>query len=176
MPQLLFVRHGQSQANADHVIGDQFSPLTDLGAQQAQTAVETLRGESITKILCSPYARAQQTAHIIAATLKLKVPIETLDDLRERHYGPLMNQPKEHETPWYYTGDAPGVETPHELFARMQRCFEALKILAEKDDLLVIGHAVSGFYLHQIAAQKASLEVFDEARDIANASVVKIEW
>lgn len=174
MSQFLFVRHGQSQANADGVIGDPASPLTELGIQQAHATAEQLRGEPITKIVCSPYARAQQTAAIIKETLQLDVPTEIVDDLRERYFGPLMNRPKDHDIAWYYTADIPGVESPAALLHRMQRCFETLKTLARHDSLLVVGHAMSGYYLRHAARGKTGPVIYNEADDILNAEVLKI--
>ena len=78
-----FVRHGESQANALHVIAnrDQPYPLTPLGEQQARDLAERLAGEPVTRVLHSPILRAVQTAQILAA--RLNAPIEAADALRE---------------------------------------------------------------------------------------------
>lgn len=47
---LYFVRHGESEANTQHVISNRESPfgLTDLGKQQANTLVYNLRDVPVT--------------------------------------------------------------------------------------------------------------------------------
>ncbi|MDP3045899.1 MAG: histidine phosphatase family protein [Chloroflexota bacterium] len=84
-----FVRHGESQANAFHVIAnrDQPYPLTPLGEQQARDLAERLAGEPVTRVLHSPILRAVQTAQILAA--RLNAPIEAADALREPDCGVL---------------------------------------------------------------------------------------
>jgi isoleucyl-tRNA synthetase len=64
------VRHGQSEANArGHVIScdvNQPDSLSTLGHTQAEKAGEALAGKKIDLIITSPFARAQETAKIIA--------------------------------------------------------------------------------------------------------------
>jgi broad specificity phosphatase PhoE len=65
--QLLLIRHGQSQANIDHIIQDEHDPLTDLGRQQADTLGRHLAAtREITHLYSSPLARARETAEIIS--------------------------------------------------------------------------------------------------------------
>lgn len=70
---LLYVRHGESQANVDFVFAGQRndSPLTKLGEQQAQTAGSGLLEQHIRidRIISSPLVRALQTAEIIAGII-----------------------------------------------------------------------------------------------------------
>lgn len=64
--QLLLIRHGQSQANIDHIIQGDDDPLTDLGRQQAETLGRHLAAtREITHLYSSPLARARETAEII---------------------------------------------------------------------------------------------------------------
>jgi broad specificity phosphatase PhoE len=85
---MILLRHGQSEFNRlftetrrDPGIVD--PKLTDLGAAQARAAAEALREEKITRIICSPYTRALQTAEPIAAALGLKPHINPI--VRERY-------------------------------------------------------------------------------------------
>ena len=65
--ELYLVRHGQSQANANHIMQgakiDQ--PLTDKGRMQANETKEKLSGIQFDKIFVSPLKRSSETAEII---------------------------------------------------------------------------------------------------------------
>lgn len=92
------MRHGQSKANAEGVIADRHSPLTNEGIKQARKTALELADFGITVIASSPYFRTQQTAQIIASELGLNpAHIKIIDELRERELGVLQNQPREHE-------------------------------------------------------------------------------
>lgn len=71
---MYFVRHGQSEFNVVYSItlqdpGIRDAPITQRGQSQALGAAQHLRDKKITKIICSPYTRALQTANIIATEL-----------------------------------------------------------------------------------------------------------
>lgn len=84
-----FVRHGESQANALHVLANrnQPYPLTPLGEQQAHELAERMAGAPVLRVFHSPIPRAVQTAQVIAA--RLRVPLEPADGLREPDCGVL---------------------------------------------------------------------------------------
>lgn len=84
-----FVRHGESEANVQHVITNRGHayPLTEKGRAQAQALTEELTGAGITRIVSSPLLRAAQTAEILSAGLGLSY--EVADALREFDCGVL---------------------------------------------------------------------------------------
>ncbi|MEO7904318.1 MAG: histidine phosphatase family protein [Candidatus Saccharimonadales bacterium] len=88
-----FIRHGQSQANADGVLAGQLdSPLTELGQHQAQHEGERLAAEgwSFDIIISSPLVRAYDTAVAVANVLHYPLgDIKTDPRLMERHVGEL---------------------------------------------------------------------------------------
>jgi probable phosphoglycerate mutase len=85
MTQVLLVRHGQSEWNADGRWQGQADPaLTDLGRQQALHASRALG--AVDAIVSSDLQRAAGTAAIIAAELGVG-PLVLDADLRERHAG-----------------------------------------------------------------------------------------
>ena len=89
MRRLLFVRHGESEANAAGSL-DCAVPgpgLTDLGFAQADALAAELGGEDIRAVWASSMTRAQQTAAPLAAKLGLDVRIHP--DLRESDVGDL---------------------------------------------------------------------------------------
>lgn len=95
MPYIIFVRHGESEANVDSelkkpkYISDSLdAKLTKLGQIQAKETAKLLKEQfNIKKIYASPLLRCQQTSKIIAE--KIKVPIITDNILREISGGDL---------------------------------------------------------------------------------------
>lgn len=89
---LLFVRHGESEANAAGVIaGWRDSPLTDNGWRQAAASAALLANQRVRCIYSSPLRRALDTARSIAKACGAR--IEVVDALRERGYGCLEGTP-----------------------------------------------------------------------------------
>ena len=176
MTSFIFVRHGQSEANANGIIADAHPPLTEEGIEQARRTADEIRGLGITKVVCSPYLRAQQTAETIAGELGIELKdIEILEDLKERGLGVLEAKPREHEEIWYFSDDeSEGIEKRADLYARMERCLDQLIERAEGEKLLVVGHSVSGFYLLQAAARKGSVDELDEPSMLNNAGYVEV--
>jgi broad specificity phosphatase PhoE len=83
-----FLRHGQTGRNASRIFQAVDEPLSELGRQQAVLAAERLTGEPIRTIVCSDARRAFDTAHTVAASLRI-VPLAR-EALRERHFGALI--------------------------------------------------------------------------------------
>jgi glucosyl-3-phosphoglycerate phosphatase len=85
---LLVIRHGQSEWNAlgrGHGWGD--APLSQLGREQAQAAVDALSRQKLQPgVVASDLQRAVHTARIIAEALELH-PVTTDRDLREHNIG-----------------------------------------------------------------------------------------
>lgn len=170
MSSFIFVRHGKSQANNDKVIGNPNSPLTKEGQAQARKVGRDLKKEGITAIIASPLLRARETADIIAKQLKFTGEIQVIDDLRERGFGQLIDRPKEHPSLWYFTVDGESdVEPKGVLIARCEAALAKIKKLAETEKVLVVGHAVSGFYLKQVAAGKRLFDDFDDPVQLNNS-------
>ena len=88
MPQIIFVRHGQSVANVNRQVSGWFDvELTETGEQQARAAASELVGLGVTRVVASDLVRAQRTGQIIADALAL--PLEIDRALREQHFGEL---------------------------------------------------------------------------------------
>lgn len=88
---LYIIRHGQSEANRDHLCGGQTdSPLTELGISQANEAKRLLSTIKFDAVYSSDLQRAAKTAEIIWGN---PVPKNhQLFDLRERSFGELEGQ------------------------------------------------------------------------------------
>jgi broad specificity phosphatase PhoE len=94
---LIFVRHGETDANRTHtfaVSGD--IPLNENGRRQArETALRIVKQFKPQRILSSEFLRARQSAEIISEELKL--PLEIFEGIHERDLGCLKGEPYEKE-------------------------------------------------------------------------------
>lgn len=69
------MRHGESIANAGRRMqGRQDFPLNESGRQQAAAAGQWIKDKKIARILCSPLARASESAAIVSAAAGLPEP------------------------------------------------------------------------------------------------------
>ncbi|WP_257252631.1 MULTISPECIES: phosphohistidine phosphatase SixA [unclassified Endozoicomonas] len=71
---LIVMRHGQASWSAPN---DQERPLTEVGQQEVLSTASKLTHLGISRVLASPYLRAQQSGRILAETLECT--LETLD-------------------------------------------------------------------------------------------------
>ena len=101
MPTLYVLRHGQTEYNLQHLVqGHCDSPLTELGVGQARAAGRWLAAQGVRfdRMCTSPLGRAVATLEAVreelrAAGEKDLPPIEPLDGLMERSYGPFEGGP-----------------------------------------------------------------------------------
>jgi phosphoserine phosphatase len=94
MLRLILVRHGQTDANRNHVLqGQSDGALNAMGLQQAEALARQLKDVQIDQIISSPLRRAQGTATAIARYHNLPVMTEEL--LREWNCGLLDGVPAE---------------------------------------------------------------------------------
>lgn len=90
---IIFVRHGQSEANVAHVLSDDINanPLTKVGISQAEkTALELKHIRKVDAFYTSPVLRAVQTAGIISKQIN-EQPMQD-HRLRERGFGSFNNR------------------------------------------------------------------------------------
>ena len=185
---LYFARHGQSEANVLKVISNRglVHPLTELGRQQAAELAQSLASTPIIKIYFSPLLRAQQTAEIVAATLKL--PIEIADALREPDCGIAEGRSDEaawaeHQRAWTewldeqrYDYRIEGGESFNDLRARFMPFID--RLLAEhgksSDQLLLISHGELLIMMLSAMLVNAA-DVFAEPRSIPNTGTIVVE-
>lgn len=97
MTKVYFIRHGESQANADGILaGQNDSPLTNKGIQQARDGARVIRDSGIVldTIISSSLSRAYDTAVIIATQNNFPVDkIVVIDDLQEKYGGSFEGKP-----------------------------------------------------------------------------------
>ncbi|MBI3587021.1 MAG: 2,3-bisphosphoglycerate-dependent phosphoglycerate mutase [Ignavibacteriales bacterium] len=106
MPNLLLLRHGESQWNLENrFTGWVDVPLSPKGEQEAHEAGEKLKSYKFDKAFTSVLKRANDTLGIVLKIIKQEhIPIEYDKALNERHYGALQGLNKA-ETAYKY-GDA----------------------------------------------------------------------
>jgi probable phosphoglycerate mutase len=148
---LYFVRHGESEANTQHVIsnyGSHFG-LTELGRQQVHVLAERLKNLPITTMYSSPVLRAMDTADILYQSLDL--PYRVSEALREYHCGLLEGKSDEESwrlhrqyyEDWTLRQDYLSKPEGGESFVDIQQRFlpfiESLK-RDDDDHVLLVGH------------------------------------
>lgn len=85
---IVFVRHGESEANIAHRINDnpaRIVNLTQQGRAQAEAAVDSLRAMRFTHAYASQFVRTWQTAEILLRPHACQLSIDAR--LNERHSG-----------------------------------------------------------------------------------------
>jgi 2,3-bisphosphoglycerate-dependent phosphoglycerate mutase len=92
MPELILLRHGQSQWNLENrFTGWVDVPLSSKGEEEARAAGEKLRGRRIDLLYTSPLKRAIDTATIALDAAGIAPPLTVRDAaLNERMYGDLQ--------------------------------------------------------------------------------------
>ena len=152
MTRFLLIRHGQSQANLDHVFGGNTDyPLTALGHRQAEVTARFIADNyPVDAIYASPLSRAYSTAEH-ASTL-LKLPVRTDHGLREIFAGAWEGQSfdelsscacEEYQNWMHDIGrvHCPGGESVAEL---AERVWDSICRIAREEDgktVLVVTHA-----------------------------------
>lgn len=152
MTKLIFIRHGQSEANLQNRFAGQTNvPLTDLGKSQAKKAAEyIIKHEKIDKIYSSDLQRAHNTA--VPVSELTGIPINDVKELREIcagiWEGRLANEIEiEYEQEFrtwrkdYANARLPGGESVQEVY---ERVVPFVKKIAKENDgltLLFASHA-----------------------------------
>jgi broad specificity phosphatase PhoE len=144
--QLVFVRHGQTEANRTGVLlGRMDPPLNDAGREQAAAVAARVALLEPVRVATSPLVRTVETAEIVAAACGLAVEVD--DRLIEVDYGeydglPLADLPP--DLVWKWRNDAdfapPGGESLASVGKRMgEYTSEVLDALAN-GPLVAVSH------------------------------------
>jgi broad specificity phosphatase PhoE len=160
---VIFVRHGESQANVDKVFAnrpDFPGDLTGAGIAQAHDLARSLVPFGVTAIYTSPLARARQTAEIIAVEFGLTVTVA--DALREYDVGDFEGLPYTGDHDWRWDqylsvqrawidgqldASHPGGESLATMLGRFLPFMRTLPVRHTESDVIVaVGHG--GLYHH----------------------------
>jgi 2,3-bisphosphoglycerate-dependent phosphoglycerate mutase len=92
MPNLVLVRHGESQWNLENRFSGWVDvPLSARGIEEAHRAGEKLKSFTFDKAYTSLLQRAMKTLEIILEVIgQTNIPVERSSALNERHYGALQ--------------------------------------------------------------------------------------
>jgi valyl-tRNA synthetase len=137
---IVFVRHGQSEANAAKVYDSQGkAPLTEKGREQALEASEKLRKHNFTVAFSSDMIRAEETAKIICDKLGIK-NLTHHKEFREVFGGELEGKPRNDHPLLLAMIEQHTGETFDELVARAKKAWEIIHSDKSDGDVLVVGH------------------------------------
>ena len=142
---IIFIRHGETEANQLRVFQGQFdTPLTPKGEQQVLDACYYLQEMNINwcAIYCSPLGRAKQTLDIVASFFPRRKPIYIVDDIKERSFGEAEGV-KINESNYrkIMNNEFNGEETEEEIIKRAQNFIKYLLTNHFQKEILVITHS-----------------------------------
>ena len=186
--ELIFIRHGQSTANASGIWQGQLDyPLSDLGREQAARAGDALARENLDAFYASPLSRAFETAEIVARRIGYNDGVIPVSGLVERGGGTLegttaegrMDQNPElarkflsipEEERWALVG----AETDEEVLERFAVAISDIRSRHAADDRLVVvshGGAMRAFFRDLFGD-----ELLPGTARTPNASITRILW
>ncbi len=142
MKHIIFVRHGQCQANVDRIVaGSKLdSPLTPLGIEQATEVAGQLKDKGIELIVSSPLSRTKDSAKIIAEAIGIDpAKIVIMPEFNERDVGVMTLETLDEYYRYESKKVIPEAETEAEMFARVKAGLEKLKQL-KAQTILVVSH------------------------------------
>ncbi|WBU62056.1 histidine phosphatase family protein [Paracoccus albus] len=165
----LFLRHGQTAANAQDIIcGSTDLPLNESGIAQARQAAAFLKHTGVQQIVVSPLKRAQQTAQPVAKALGLRIQIS--EGLAERNWGVWEGQPRSilrrEETP-------PKGEALQAFNERTEAAFSAIDL-----DLptLIVAHSGTDRAIHRLLADGPHIRMANAAIRLWEPAMQGTQW
>ncbi len=175
-PQLLVIRHGQTEwsATGKHT-GRTDIPLTVQGRDEARAAARTLAGWTVDRAYTSPLVRARETAELVAPSCGLTLD----DDLMEWDYGAYEGettpQTRERIPGWsVWTHEIHGGESYDEVGERADRFLDRLAAELPSGNAVVFAH---GHYLAILIARWSGLPPVEGRRfALATATVSLLGW
>ena len=207
---LWLVRHGQSAGNVareaaeaaglpliDILTRDVDTPLSDLGKEQSfalgRWFADMPPEERPSVLLCSPYVRAQETAHIVLEAAGIARDAITLlvdERLREKEFGildrltkhgirhkyPELSEQRAHVGKFYFR--PPGGESWCDVILRLRNVIDTITREYRRERVLIVSHqvVVTCFrYLFERLDERQILDL-DRADIVANCSVTSFEF
>jgi 2,3-bisphosphoglycerate-dependent phosphoglycerate mutase len=182
--ELIFVRHGQTDWNAEGRIQGHIGPgLNALGRQQANEAAQALTGERIDAIYSSDLARARETAEIIGRAVGVSITEDMR--LRERAHGDweakttaeLDAQVPNWRELWRRVDldmRAPGGESTRQVVARVTPMLEEIAAAHPNGRVIIVTH---GGVIGTIRTIAANTPHGQEAKfGTKNCEIVPLKW
>lgn len=189
---LIFVRHGESEANVDRTITttvpDHMLHLTESGRQQALdagTRLKGLVGDQSVKFTVSPYVRTRETLNGILQAWKgcpHKIPIREDVRIREQEYGNFddpdihsLHREKRKFGAFYYR--FPAGESPADCFDRASLFLESMYRSwndNHSENQVVVCHGMM-ILVTLMRLLRLSIEEFDNLDSLRNCEFVVLE-
>jgi probable phosphoglycerate mutase len=154
-----FLRHGQTGRNAQRIFQAVDEPLSELGLRQAAHAAELLAGEPIRSIVCSDARRAFDTAHTVAAALRLTPTAQA--ELRERNFGALIGTSSANID---WACEPEGGETLTQFVVRKRAALDAA--LKQPAPVLVVAHGGTLYALAALLGVPIDTQVLGNAQPL----------
>jgi broad specificity phosphatase PhoE len=207
---LWIVRHGQSAGNVardaaeaagHHIIDiaerDIDTPLSELGRRQAgalgQWFGELPADRRPEVVLCSPYVRARETAHLLlgaAGISERSVRLRFDERLREKEFGildrltvhgirrkyPELSEQRSHVGKFYFR--PPGGESWCDVILRLRSLVEMMTREHGSQRVLVVGHQVIVNCMRYLieCMDEAQILAIDKRADVPNCGVTSYEY
>jgi probable phosphoglycerate mutase len=159
-----FIRHGETDGNAQRIFQHAEIPLNARGLAQAEAAAKALANTRLESIFASTMTRAWVTAETIAHPHGLQPVAEA--GLRERWFGDLVGTPS-HDHDW--RDDPPNGETLAQFVTRTQAGISRSLLNAGRTRTALVGH---GGILY-VLAPSLGLDITTEL--LANATPLLFE-
>jgi ribonuclease H / adenosylcobalamin/alpha-ribazole phosphatase len=146
---MLLLRHGETPLSVEKRFSGSGEPeLTERGQAQARAAAEVVAGWDVGVVVCSPRARARQTAEAVAEVTGLDVVVD--DDVAETDFGAweghtfaeIAKQWPEEMSDWLASPDVapPGGESFSATFTRVRAARDRLVSAYAGKTVLVVAH------------------------------------
>lgn len=140
MTDVYLCRHGRTQLNVAGLLRGRLDPDLDLvGLAEARDLAHQLRNVGISRVVCSPLARAVETAQPIAEMAGIE--LETDPRLLDRNYGQFDGHSAEEVSKEYGSLEAaPGVESTESVATRAKAALDDLVAGAGDAAVAVVSH------------------------------------
>jgi len=169
---IYLVRHGETTGDLeDRFGGDYDDHLTEKGRKQSKELAKQLQNKGIEIIFVSPRIRAKETATEVQKVLN--VPVEVIEDLRERNnYGVLTGLTKEEARKRYPVDfekiskgktyhDVAGSESYEKIKKRAIKVFNDI-LLKNHKVIAVISHGgIISTYVREVLAKGRNIKLGD---------------
>lgn len=147
------MRHGQSEANVAGIIisapdsGISAYGLSAEGRRQVRQSVSSsVKIDAFSRVICSDFKRARQTAELVCEIQDVVSPLEASSALRERFFGSLEGgSDRRYPDVWRYDIDDEqhsnfGVESVGEVVNRTTQLIQLLEQRFNNESILLVSH------------------------------------
>lgn len=184
----IVVRHGEARHNVENRVNyadHQNSHLTEKGKAEVQNLAQTLKDEGITRIICSPFVRAKETAEIIAGELGISIGLIEYDarigELNPGVYdGKTWAERNEwaHQQEHFYTAAPVGGESHLDAKKRFGEFLYEINAAYANEKVLIVTHGI-GIEVLPAVAGGADLEISQQIYNDASrdtGAVIRLDF